>query len=231
MTDDWGLRGTATIGGALLFDSIQLALAPGWTCLLGASGAGKSTVLRLLAGLPSGASFDGQINRPDRIGWMAQRDLLQPRLTVAQNVMLLGHLAGRRPDPARADALLTAVGLAGFAARRPDTLSGGQRQRVALARTLMEDAPLILLDEPFSALDPATRATMQDLAFTCLQGRRVLMVTHDPAEALRLGNRVQLLHNHRLTDVALPNLTTPRDPALPGMAQAAATLLAQLRGQ
>ncbi|MBN2905275.1 MAG: ABC transporter ATP-binding protein [Rhodobacteraceae bacterium] len=229
MTGDWGLHGTVRVGGATLLDGIDLRLGPGWNCLLGPSGAGKSTILRLIAGLPCGARCSGRISRPERIGWMAQGDLLQPRLSVLQNVMLLDNLAGRRPDPARAEALLADVGLAGVGARRPDTLSGGQRQRVALARTLMQDAPLVLLDEPFSALDPATRATMQDLAFAQLRDRAVLMVTHDPAEALRLGARVLLLHARRLTAVLPPDLPVPRDLAHPAMAQATGALLTRLR--
>ena len=131
--------------------------------------------------------------------------LLLPRLSVIGNVELGQRLRGVRPDRARAMALLAQTGLAGLEHRRPAALSGGQRQRVALARALMEDAPLVLLDEPFSALDSASRQRMQDLAVSCLAGRRVLLVTHDPLEAIRLGSRICLLAGGRLAELeALP---------------------------
>lgn len=198
----WALRGTARLGGSVLFRA-DLAVTAGWTCLLGPSGAGKTTLLRVLAGLPVAADFDGTVTRPDRIGWMAQDDLMQPRLTVGQNVALLERLAGRRADPARIASVLARVGLAGFACRRPDTLSGGQRQRVALARCLMQDAPVVALDEPFSALDPDTRRQMQAMARQALAGRAVLMVTHDRAEAELLADRILTLSDGHLTDAPL----------------------------
>ena len=139
---------------------------------------------------------------PARIGWMAQDDLLQSRLSVLQNVMLIERLKGKGPNEPRAQRLLAAVGLEGYGPVWPDSLSGGERQRVALARTLMSDAELILLDEPFSALDPATRATMQDLAFEQFAGRSVLLVTHDPGEALRLGSRLFWLKANHLEPLA-----------------------------
>ena len=196
---------------------------------MGPSGAGKSTVLRLLAGLETGAQFEGTIHRPDRIGWMGQTDLLQPRLTVAQNVTLMAGLAGRPHDLDSAERSLCAVGLAGFGPRRPDSLSGGQRQRVVLARTLFEDAPLVLLDEPFSALDPATRAAMQELAYERLTGRTVLLVTHDPAEALRLGARLFMLAKGTLTTVPALSSPHPRETGDPQLARAAGHILAQIR--
>lgn len=201
----WSIHGTARLDGRVLFRT-DLTVGAGWTCLLGPSGAGKTTLLRLLAGLPVAAGFDGRVTRPDRIGWMAQADLLQPRLTVAQNVALLERLAGRRVDPARVERLLSSVGLQGFGPRRPDSLSGGQRQRVALARCLMQDAPVVALDEPFSALDPDTRRGMQDAARQALAGRRVLMVTHDPAEALRLADRVLMLVEGVVAETPLSRL-------------------------
>jgi putative hydroxymethylpyrimidine transport system ATP-binding protein len=106
--------------------------------------------------------------------------------------------------------LIKAVGLADRADYLPAQLSGGQRQRSALARTLFEDRPLVLLDEPFSALDTRTRALMQDLAARLLQDRTVLLVTHDPAEAARLGDRILLLRETGLTEWPVPE---PRPPA------------------
>jgi putative hydroxymethylpyrimidine transport system ATP-binding protein len=96
------------------------------------------------------------------------------------------------------------VGLADRAHHRPDNLSGGQRQRAALARTLFENRPLVLLDEPFSALDARTRAQMQDLSAHLLADRAVLLVTHDPAEAARLGDRILLLRENGLTEWPAP---------------------------
>lgn len=213
----------------MLFDG-TLSIGQGWTCLLGASGAGKTTLLRTLSGLPTAAGFDGSVTRPDRIGWMAQADLLQPHLTVAANVALLDRLAGRRADPARIEALLGATGLDGFATRRPATLSGGQRQRVALARALMQGAPVLALDEPFSALDPATRARMQETARQALAGCSVLMVTHDPAEALRIADRVMILSQGRLTEFPLPDAAPLRDLTEAGTLSALGRLTLAVQG-
>jgi len=186
-------------GGRALFDGLELDLPGGeWTCLLGPSGIGKSTLLRLVAGLaPKDATAD--IRADDglplagRIAWMAQPDLLCPWLDVAANVMLGARLRGERADKDRARALLAAVGLADKETAMPATLSGGQRQRAALARTLMEERPLVLMDEPFGALDAITRWRLQELAADLLKGRTVLLVTHDPREALRLGDAVRVL--------------------------------------
>jgi putative hydroxymethylpyrimidine transport system ATP-binding protein len=194
------VEGRATIDGAPLFGPLSIALAAGrWTCLLGPSGVGKSTVLRLIAGLPTGAMFEGKVAAGDglplagRVAYMAQSDLLLPWLDVRGNVVLGARLRGTPLDLARAEALIARVGLAAHAHKRPRQLSGGERQRAALARTLMEDRPVILLDEPFSALDARRRAEMQDLAAELLAGRTVLLVTHDPAEAARLGHAILLL--------------------------------------
>ena len=155
MTKNYSLSGTVFLDGERLVEPFELHLEAGWTGLLGPSGSGKSTILRLLGGLDCEARFEGLRKGAERVGWMAQSDLMQPRLSVLQNVMLVETLAGRKPSRKRARDLLDAVGLSGLEARKPTELSGGQRQRVALARTLMSDADLILLDEPFSALDPA----------------------------------------------------------------------------
>lgn len=218
------LSGQARIGAEPLFGPLAMTVPAGqWTCLLGASGVGKSTLLRLLAGLATGVQFEGQFGAADglslqgHVALMAQSDLLLPWLDCLGNVTLGARLRGEMPDVARTQDLLAKVGLEGMAQRRPAQLSGGQRQRVALARVLMEDCPIVLLDEPFSALDARTRAQMQELAARLLTGRTVLMVTHDPAEAARLGQQVLLMTAAGLTSIAVPDAAPPRavdDPAV-----------------
>ncbi|APX24354.1 MAG: ABC transporter ATP-binding protein [Rhodobacteraceae bacterium] len=211
------LSGRATIGDAPIFGPIEVTVPAGtWTCLLGPSGVGKSTVLRLLAGLGEEVSFDGTYGAGDgqplagRVGLMAQSDLLMPWRDIVSNVALGAPLRGQRPDRDRARALLARVGLADHADKRPHALSGGQRQRAALARTLMEDRPVVLLDEPFSALDARSRALMQELSAELLSGRTVLHVTHDTAEAARLGQRVLLMTGDGITEMPVPQDQPPR---------------------
>lgn len=189
---------TITYDGKPLFAGLDFRLEQGQcTCLLGPSGVGKSSLLRVIAGLLP--LEQGSINSSDgrpiegRLAWMGQSDGLLPWLTVEENICLGARLRGDRADLERAAELLADVGLEAEADRLPDTLSGGQRQRAALARTLMEDRPLILMDEPFSALDAITRNRLQDLAASSLAGKSVLLVTHDPLEALRLGHRIHVM--------------------------------------
>lgn len=182
-----------------LFRDISLELVEcGWTCLLGASGVGKTTLLRLIAGLDTHGTFDGRILSGDQqhlpdCAYMAQQDLLMPWLDVVGNVVFGAKLRGQHADRDAALSLVERVGLADHAKKFPGQLSGGMRQRAALARTLMEDRSLVLLDEPFSALDAKTRAEMQELAHLVLEGRTVMLVTHDPLEAARLGDRIAIL--------------------------------------
>jgi putative hydroxymethylpyrimidine transport system ATP-binding protein len=187
--------------GAPLFDELDFTLAAGrWTCLLGPSGVGKTTLLRLIAGLAPAAEgtrvtcSDGK-PLAGRVAWMGQQDLLLPWLSTLDNTLLGARLRGE-VDPAgraRAIKLLQRVGLGDRLTARPADLSGGQRQRVALVRTLMEDRPVILMDEPFSALDSVTRWKLQEVAAELLGGRTVLLVTHDPREALRLGHFIHVM--------------------------------------
>lgn len=231
------LTGSFSYGEQALFDNLHLELPGGcWTCLLGQSGIGKSTLLRLLAGLPTGGQFSGSVNRndlPGEIGvaYMAQSDLLAPWLNVIDNVMMGARLRGQRPDRERARHLLDRVGLEDHWDKRPSQLSGGMRQRVALARTLMERAPLVLLDEPFSALDARTRADMQELAFELLGGATVLLATHDPGEAVRLAHQIYLLSDRGLVSYPVPD----GDPARPvndmAVLQHQAGLLDRLRSE
>ncbi|MBT9281344.1 MAG: ABC transporter ATP-binding protein [Hydrogenibacillus schlegelii] len=171
--------------------------------LVGRSGSGKSTILSLIAGLLeptrgtvrlAGAAVRGP---SPRVGYMLQQDTLLPWRTILGNV-LYGIELRRRVTPEdveRARALLEEVGLAGVEKKRPHELSGGQRQRVALVRTLMTGADVLLLDEPFSALDYTTRLKLQNLILAVMRRYRktVLLVTHDIAEAIALSDRIYVL--------------------------------------
>lgn len=224
------LTGSATIDGTPIFSGVDLKLDAGrWTCLLGASGVGKSTVLRLFAGLAESTHLSGHITDPGRVAMMAQDDLLLPWLTALDNVLIGARLRGDIPDRDRARETLARVGLAQHALKKPGKLSGGQRQRVALARTLMEDRLVVLLDEPFSALDALTRAQMQDLTAELLEGRTVLLVTHDPGEAARLAHAIHIMTPTGLIHMQVPSGVIPRAVDAPEVLQAQADLLKELR--
>ncbi|MEP3845231.1 MAG: ABC transporter ATP-binding protein [Paracoccaceae bacterium] len=229
--------GQYEIAGRRLFAPIELTLPAGqWTCVLGRSGVGKSTLLRLIAGLETAGQFSGDITASDvetmtgRVSLMAQSDLLLPWLTVLENIVLGARLRGQAPDMTRANDLLHRVGLAAYREKKPATLSGGMRQRTALARTLMEDRDVVLLDEPFSALDAGTRADMQDLAAQMLDGKTVLLVTHDPTEAVRLGHQIVVLTPQGLQSWETPDTPPVRDQFAPETTSCQAGLLAHLRG-
>lgn len=201
-----------------LFLDINLTL-PGQqiTALLGASGSGKSTLLKLIAGLiPSTqGTLTTNDNQPltGRVGLMTQSDSLLPWLNVLDNVLLFNRLKSRISvaDKQQAIEWLKAVGLENRAHAYPHELSGGMRQRVALARTLMDNTPVILLDEPFSAVDALTRQQLQQLTCQMLSHKTVFLVTHDPYEALRMANKIYVLgKNHVLHAIALDS-PTPRD--------------------
>lgn len=226
-------------GGGPLFHDLEAEFAGGlFTCLLGSSGVGKSSLLRMIAGLPprlgtaSGSVTD--LNGKSLIGrvvYMDQRDLLLPWLTVLDNVLLGARLRGETRQRGRALGLLAAVGLSGWEEARPEQLSGGMRQRAALARTLMENRPIVLMDEPFQAVDAITRLALQDLSARLLAGRTVILVTHDPIEALRLGHHVQVLAGRpaRLDPPVAPPGVPPRDPADPALVGMYRVLIARLQ--
>ncbi len=218
------------LDGHVVAENLSLDFAGGrTTCLLGRSGVGKTSLLRHLAGLLPGTEAAGPV------AYMAQRDLLLPWLSVLDNVLLGYRLrrdgAERRSAEPRARALLAEVGLGDRLQDLPHTLSGGMRQRVALARTLCEDRGIVLMDEPFGHLDAVTRLDLQDLAAHLLQGRTVVMVTHDPLEALRLGHEIRLLSGMPFTvgPVIAPPGAVPRDPGDAALLALQARLIGELR--
>lgn len=189
-------------------------------CLLGRSGCGKTTLLQLAAGLlrpQSGRVLlrGGELLAPGpQLGFMFQAPTLLDWLTVLSNVLLPVSLQ-RKPtmqDEEHALQLLDQLGLAEHAQHHPRQLSGGQQSRVALARALILEPPLLLLDEPFAALDAITRADLQDdLLRTCRKrGTTVLFVTHDINEAVYLGDRIALMHDGRIVDEWDIELSVPR---------------------
>ncbi|MDM0029216.1 ABC transporter ATP-binding protein [Variovorax saccharolyticus] len=198
--DGLSLRGVAkAFGERSVLHALDLEIPAGqFVALIGASGVGKSTLLRIVAGLEPLTSGRVELRSrspaPD-IRMMFQEDRLMPWRSVLRNVTL--GLRGRDDDARR---LLAAVGLAGRDNDYPVVLSGGQRQRVALARALIHEPELLLLDEPFGALDAITRASMQLLLEGLLarRPRTVLLVTHDVEEALILADRVLLMRDGRV---------------------------------
>ncbi len=208
----------------VLFEHLNLSLTAGsFTCLLGPSGVGKSSLLQLLANLPpsSDAVIQKSIHTSDglpltgRIAWMAQYDNLLPWLSLIDNVLLgyrLRHCVTVELKQ-YARQLLSRVGFNDVdLVKKITALSGGMRQRVALVRTLLEDKPLVLMDEPFSALDSITRFSLQSLSCELLRSKTVLLITHDPLEALRLADVIYILKGSpaQLIPCSVPLTPTPR---------------------
>ncbi len=224
-----------------VFRNLEFTVEGGlWTCLIGESGCGKSTLLKMISGtlgrgLTGSIRFDGFSGQEGLTAWMAQKDLLLPWLSVLENVCLGARLRGELTEEKRREAitLLDDAGLAGYAGALPSRLSGGMRQRVALLRTLMERRPVVLMDEPFSALDALTRLRLQDLASNLVRGKTVLMVTHDPLEALRLGHRIYAMQGRpaRLSRPVIPPGEPPRRVGDPEIAPLQEVLLGLLQGE
>lgn len=200
--DDVSHEYRTRVGALPVLDHVSLALGRSdFVALVGPSGSGKSTLLNLIAGLEEptqgAVTVAGSRTRLGRVGYMPQRDLLHPWRNALDNATVALEVRGVRRAEARAQAhtLFATFGLAGFEHARPHELSGGMRQRVALARTVLASTDLLLLDEPFGALDALTRARMHDWLLTTWPRleRAGVLVTHDVDEALLLADRVCVL--------------------------------------
>ncbi|MFC5724421.1 ABC transporter ATP-binding protein [Streptomyces gamaensis] len=220
-----------------VLEDISLAVRPGeFVCLLGASGCGKSTLLNLVAGLeePTSGTIEVSGGRP---ALMFQEHALFPWLTAGRNVELALRLRGvpRAERRAEAERLLDLVRLGGAHGKRVHELSGGMRQRVALARALAQDSRLLLMDEPFAALDAITRDVLHhELSRIWSEtGLSVLFVTHNVREAVRLGQRVVLLSSRpgRVAREWTVGLPQPRRIEDAGVAELSAAVTEELRGE
>ena len=215
-------------------DSISLDVAPGeFVCLVGASGCGKSTLLNLVAGLDSPTGGSLEVN--GRTALMFQESALFPWLTAAGNVDLALRLSGvpKKERRARVEELLFSVHLQDFAKKRPHELSGGMRQRVALARAFAQDAEILLMDEPFGALDAMTRDILHDELEKLWRERAfsVLFVTHNVREASRLGDRVLVLTSRpgRVAHEIKVDIARPRRIDSPEVSSLSAEITSRLR--
>lgn len=226
---------TKDFAGFKALDNVSLDIADGeFVAILGPSGCGKTTLLRLVAGFDQ--VTDGSIAiGPDvvssrnihlpteqrRIGLVFQSYALWPHLTVEENVSYALNVARipRDERERRVAAALEIVGLTGFGARRPAILSGGQRQRVALARCLVMEPALVLLDEPLANLDAHLRAAMEDefASFHRRTGTTMVYITHDQAEAMALADRIAVMDKGRVLQLATPSMLY-REPASPMVA-------------
>lgn len=219
----------------IALDSVDLDIRQGeFLCLLGQSGCGKSTLLNLVAGLDGPTRGTIELGGR-RIGMMFQDANLFPWLTVRGNIELALRLSGvpKSEFNDRVDDLLSTVRLPGAAALRPHELSGGMRQRVALARTLAQDCSILLMDEPFGALDAITRDAMHDETerIWAERGLTVIFVTHNVRESARLGDRVIVMAPNpgRIDSELLIELPRPRLMDHPDVSSRAAELHRRLQ--
>ncbi|MDO9173351.1 MAG: ABC transporter ATP-binding protein [Actinomycetota bacterium] len=220
--------------GVVALDGVSLTVRRGeFVCLVGASGCGKTTLLSLAAGLDRASAGTLEVN--GRTALMFQESALLPWRTAVQNVELALKLGGvpRRQRRPEALELLRSVHLSDFADKMPHELSGGMRQRVALARALAQRADILLMDEPFGALDAITRDVLHDELERVVQerGLTVLFVTHNVREASRLGDRIVLLSSRPGRVVAEFDVPVerPRRIESPDVSAIAATVTARLR--
>jgi sulfonate transport system ATP-binding protein len=217
---------TRRFGGRVVLDNLDLDIGRGeFVAMIGRSGSGKSTLLRALAGLDRDVT--GSLDVPGTVAVAFQ----EPRLVPWQRVLANVALGLRVPEPARvAAAALDEVGLTERAAAWPLTLSGGEAQRASLARALVRSPSLLLLDEPFSALDALTRISMHRLVLTLYERHRpaVLLVTHDVDEALALADRVLVLRDGRIAHSSTISVPRPRDRDHPSLTDLRLRLLTEL---
>ena len=208
-----------------IIDELSFDVEPGsFHCILGVSGCGKSTIFRMTNGLLQPKKGTIRINgqpisdQKQYCGYMPQKDLLFPWRSVGENLALpmeISRKLSKREQSERIDQALAEVGLAGCRYKRPDELSGGMRQRAAFARTMLTGSDLLLLDEPFSALDFLTRISMQEWLLDQWQKHRhtILFITHDVEEALFLSSSVLVVEKtpiRALKEIPVP-LDYPRD--------------------
>jgi sulfonate transport system ATP-binding protein len=200
---------TRQFDGRVVLDDLDLDIAPGeFVAMLGVSGSGKSTLLRVLAGLDDEVTGEVDVRGPVAVAFQ------EPRLLPWRRVLANVSLGLRVPDPVgSARHALAEVGLTERAAAWPLTLSGGEAQRAALARALVREPDLLLLDEPFSALDAITRIAMHELVLRLWERHQpaVLLVTHDVDEALLLADRVLVLAQGRIALSCPVDLPRPRE--------------------
>lgn len=215
-------------------EDVDLQVAPGeFVCIVGASGCGKSTLLNLVAGLDEPTS--GSVRTSGQTSMMFQEPALFPWLDARRNVELPLRLAGtgRSERRRRATELLSLVRLEAFAGHRPHQMSGGMRQRVALARALARGTDVLLMDEPFAALDAMTRDLLHEELDQLVVGSRtsVLLVTHNVREAVRLGDRVVLLRSRpgRVAAEYPIDIERPRRITDPAVAALAGEITERLR--
>ena len=215
-------------------DGITLEVQSGeLLCLVGASGCGKSTLLNLIAGLDEPSA--GTIDRRGRVALMFQEAALFPWLTVRRNIELALRLRGvpKKERAKEADQLLRTVHLDGFGDKRPHELSGGMRQRVAIARAFAQEADILLMDEPFGALDAMTRDLLHAELERLWADRNlsVVFVTHNVREAARLADRVVLLSSRpgRVVSEFTVDIERPRRMDSPEVSSLAAEITDELR--
>ncbi|MEY4508760.1 MAG: aliphatic sulfonate transporter, nucleotide binding/ATPase protein [Pseudomonadota bacterium] len=225
-----------SFGERRVLRDLTLTIQPGaFVAVVGRSGSGKSTLLRLLCGLeqPTAGKLTITDERGSPLSDAVRVVFQEPRLLPWQKVLANVSIGRPRVDPARAREVLSQVGLADRTDEYPGVLSGGQKQRVALARALVHDPAMLLLDEPFGALDALTRGEAQTLVegLWARAGFTAVLVTHDVAEAVLLSDRVLVVEDGRIVEDVRVDLPRPRAPDLPEFGRLTAALLDRVLGR